>query len=110
MKRKYRRFGKRYLLQNLILVVPLAALFVVAWSRWDKLDEVFWLCITLFTASVLVALFWERRRLRRFSCPECGTVIQEPTIKHRQPEDPVNYYCSKCDIEWETGLFEPDID
>lgn len=110
MKRKYRRFGKRYLLQNLILFVPLAALFVVAWSRWEKLDAVFWFCITLFVAGVSGALFWERRRLKSFSCPECGTVIQEPAIKHRQPEDPVNYYCSKCDIEWETGLFEPDVD
>ncbi len=108
MKRKYRRFGKRYLLQNLILFVPLAALFVVAWSRWDKFDMVFWLCIILFVAGVLAALIWERRRLRNFTCPKCGTIIQEPTIKHRQAEDPINYYCSRCDIEWETGLFEAD--
>jgi predicted RNA-binding Zn-ribbon protein involved in translation (DUF1610 family) len=110
MKRKYRRFGKRYLRQNLILFFPLAALFVVAWSRWDKLDRVFWLCITLFVAGACAALIWERRRVRNFTCPECGTILQKPTIEHRQAGDPINYYCSSCDIEWETGLFETDAD
>jgi predicted RNA-binding Zn-ribbon protein involved in translation (DUF1610 family) len=110
MKRKYRKFGIRYLLQNLILFVPLAALFVVAWSRRNTLDAVFCICVTLFAAGVSAALIWEMRRLRNFTCPKCGTVIEGPTIKHRQAEDPVNYYCPKCDIEWETGLLEPDID
>ncbi|MHC4665016.1 MAG: hypothetical protein ACYS9T_03535 [Planctomycetota bacterium] len=105
--RRYSRFGSKYILQNLILFVPLVILFAIAWLRWPTTDAIFWICLILFCLGVIGGLFWDRYRLRRFRCPKCGRLIPKPTIPVPIEHEPINYYCPDCDIEWETSLFWP---
>ena len=108
--KKYKRFGLRYLLANIVLFIPLVILFVIAWSRWEKMDAVFWISVTLFIIGVIIGLVWDIVRLRNFHCPKCGKLITDPKEKERKEGEPINYYCSECDIEWETGLIKPSMD
>jgi hypothetical protein len=109
-KVKYHRFGKRYIIQNLLLLFPLVILLAILWARWEHQDTIFWVALFLFVAVVIGGFIWDRHRLKEFHCPRCGFHIPEPTIPQRRDGDPINYYCPVCDIEWETGLFEPTSD
>jgi predicted RNA-binding Zn-ribbon protein involved in translation (DUF1610 family) len=104
--RKYHKFGNRYMFQNLILFIPGVYIF---WQLW-KLAEARYPAVifygALFLFLVVGWIIWDKIRFKSFHCPQCGTKIAEPTIKHRKEDDPINYYCPTCDIEWETGLHE----
>jgi hypothetical protein len=110
-RKKYSKFGKRYMIQNVLLFTPLILPFVIVMKRWIKedFDFVFWSCLVLFCMGVIGGLLWERYRLINIRCPECGRIIPEPTLLDRKAGDPINYYCQNCDVEWETTLHEADI-
>lgn len=105
-KLKYKEFGIKFLIQNIILLIPLVLLFWFAWANVEQMNIFFWVSAALFILAVVSWMVWDRQRFKNFHCPECGMHILEPTLKARKENDPVNYYCSKCDIEWETGLIQ----
>ena len=105
-KRKCIGFGVKYLIQNIVLFVPLAVFFFLAWQNFEKLNTVFWVSTVLFIFGVVSGLIWDKHRIKKFYCPQCKMHITEPTIINRKEGDPLNYVCKKCDIEWETGLRE----
>lgn len=44
----------------------------------------------------------QRIRFRRMRCESCGEIL------HRKMEDgaAIRFHCSRCDIEWDTGVFQ----
>jgi len=107
-KLKYRKFSKKYFIQNLLFSFPLVLLFAVIWNRAEKLDIIFWISVILFISGIILGFVLDRMRLKNFHCPKCNKLILKPTIVNAEPNDPINYYCKNCDIEWETGLRVPD--
>jgi len=107
-KLEYKKFGKKYFFQNLLFSLPLALLFVIIWNRAEELDIIFWTSLTLFISGIIWGFVWDKVRRRNFHCPKCNKHILKPTIVNAGPNDPINYYCENCDVEWETGLSVPD--
>ena len=109
-KLPYRKFGDNYIKKELFIIAPIILLFILlAIFNWE--NPIIKYSVVLLI--ILVAMFgttWQKVRLKKFVCPNCKKHIAEPTIKIRSEDDPINYYCSKCDIEWETGLSEPGLD
>jgi predicted RNA-binding Zn-ribbon protein involved in translation (DUF1610 family) len=109
-KLPYRKFGDNYLKKELFIIAPIILLFILlAIFKWE--NPIIRYSVVLLI--ILVAMFgttWQKVRLEKFVCPNCKKHIAEPTIKIRSEDDPINYYCSKCDIEWETGLSESGLD
>jgi len=109
-KLPYRKFGDNYIKKELFVIAPIILLFVMLGVfNWENplIKYSFVLLI------ILIAMFgttWQKARLKKFVCPNCKKYISEPTIKFRSEGNPINYYCSDCDIEWETGLSEPGLD
>jgi len=102
----YREFGDNHTRKEAFIVVPLVLLCVLIgiFAGGDSPTT-----SVLVIGVILVSIagtVWQSRRLRRFRCPRCGRSIPEPTIKYRSENEPINYYCPDCDIEWETGLTE----
>jgi hypothetical protein len=106
-KLKYNKFGSKYILHNIPFVIILAILFFIAWFNWEKNDFIFFASIILFTVGAITRPIWDKKGLKNIHCPKCNNLISEPTITMRKENDPINYFCSQCDIEWETGLVEP---
>jgi len=109
-RRPYPEFGKKYMVGNLFLFIPLAGLFYLMWRRWGNFDPVFFLLLVLFAVGVILGLVWNRRRLKRFRCPRYGLSIPAPVIEERTCGEPIDYHCPACDIAWETGLREGGVE
>lgn len=108
-KRKCPDFGKKYFIQNILLFIPLALLLWLAWSHFEEKNVLFWVSTTFFVSCVIGGLIWDRRRINRFYCPQCNRLVAQPSISSRKEGDPINYTCTICNIEWETGLREGGI-
>jgi len=109
-KLQYRKFGDHYIKKEIFIIVPIVLLFIIV--ALFKLENPI-IRYSIVLLIILIAMFgttWQKVRLKKFVCPNCKKNISEPTIKYRSEGDPINYYCSYCDIEWETGLSEPGID
>jgi predicted RNA-binding Zn-ribbon protein involved in translation (DUF1610 family) len=107
-KVKYCCVDHRMLFENLALPVPLLIIGTFILFRWEKADLLFWIASLVFIVGSLGFLFWKHRRLGLFRCPRCGKVITETRIKNPERAEPMNYYCSQCDTEWEIDcLFFP---
>jgi hypothetical protein len=102
--RAYRRFGVRVLLEGVVGVALLLPVFAFLWARAtrDQFDEWFWIATALFVAGAGGGLLWHARRLRRMICPQCGTLIVRTDAP--LPRHPINFTCTRCDVEWVTGL------
>lgn len=109
-KMKCPDFGRKHLILNIYLFIPLALLLWLAWSNFDEQNTVFWVSTTSFIFGVIGGLTWDRIRLKKFHCPQCNKLIEQPTITARKEGDPINYKCHDCNIEWETGLREGGVD
>ncbi|MBN2420010.1 MAG: hypothetical protein JXL81_11540 [Deltaproteobacteria bacterium] len=109
-KRKYKDFGKKHYIQNIYLFIPIAFLFWLAWTNFQKQNALFWISITLIVLGIIGGLIWDKKRINRFRCPQCNRIITNPTITERKEGDPINYACPVCNIEWETGLTEGKLD
>ena len=109
-KLPYRKFGDSYNKKEIFIVVPIVFLFIIiALFKWENPI----IRYSLVLLIILIAMFgttWQKVRLKKFVCPNCKKYISEPINKNRSEGDPINYYCSDCDIEWETGLSEPGLD
>lgn len=99
-------FGKRYLLGNLVYFLPGAVAFFFAIKNFSEFNLVFGISTTVFVVCVVVGIGIEIYRLKTYRCPECGSRIRKQLIKN---DDRICYYCSRCDIEWDTTLRVPDI-
>ena len=100
------QFKKRYFLRNVGLFIPLAICFLLLWCARGQFNLYFWSVAGLFITGITLWALWDRLLLRSYHCPSCGQKIPSPTIQHRKADDPIRYYCQKCDIEWDTGLKE----
>jgi predicted RNA-binding Zn-ribbon protein involved in translation (DUF1610 family) len=109
-KRKYSDFGKKNFIQNVCLFIPLALLFWLVWTNFEKQNAVFWISTTTLILGIIGGLIWDRNRIKNFRCPRCNKLISNPTITERKEGDPINYACTACNIEWETGLKEGSVD
>ena len=109
-KLPYKKFGDNYIKKELFVIAPIILLFIIIGIfNWENPI----LKYSLILLIILVAMFGttsQKLRSKKFVCPNCKKYISEPTIKFRTEGDPINYYCSACDIEWETGLSEPGLD
>lgn len=103
-RKQYLKFSRDFTRKNLALLPILLILFLILFLNWGKLLGN--IAIICFVATILANSIWDYFYLRKFRCPDCGQSISQPTIKHRQPRQPINFYCSRCDVEWETGLKE----
>lgn len=104
-QREYRRFGTHYILLNVLSMIPFIPVFVLTFMRAGKgiWDHWTWTGIAVFILGAIVGLVWQHRRGTRMRCPECGKLL---IIRERdlEEDDPVNFVCDRCDIEWVTGL------
>lgn len=106
--RKYRRFGARYMLLNVVSVLPFVPVFIFMWHRASsgRFDTWFWLATGLFGVGGVFGLWWQARRSRRMNCPQCGALIVR--TDHPAPNQPINFVCTRCDVKWVTGLSVAD--
>lgn len=109
-KMKCPEFGRKHLIQNTYLFIPLALLLWLAWANFEEQNTVFWVSTASFIFGAIGGLIWNRARLKNFHCPQCNRRIDQPTITARTEGDPINYKCKVCNIEWETGLREGGVD
>jgi hypothetical protein len=106
--RTYRRFGFVFLLEGVAGVALLLPVFVFLWARAsdDRFDAWFWIATAVFVLGAGGGLLRQAARLRRMLCPQCGNLIVRtdyPPVRH-----PINFVCTRCDVEWVTGLHVTD--
>lgn len=103
------RYARRYFAGNLLYVLPGIAAFYIMWREFPRpehgceceLTLKFWIGLSVFVAMTLIGGIVEVLRYKRFRCPQCrGIIPQQPA----QEDQNVRYYCSVCDIVWDTGL------
>jgi hypothetical protein len=106
--REYRRFGSRYMLLNALSMLPFIPVFIFIWIRAQAMNLDFWLWIAsgIFLAGAVFGLWWQWYRSRRMVCPKCGSFILRKG--HVEAGEPLNFVCTRCDIEWVTGLSQSD--
>ena len=92
------------MLANAASVLPFVPVFFFMWNRASSgnLDIWFWFSAGIFAAGAVFGLWWQARRSRRMNCPQCGTLIFRTS--HPGPNQPINFVCRRCDVEWVTGL------
>ena len=98
--------GKRHLKNFILLGIPFALAWVAAFYalRHQRID---WF-ITFFVAGLgiaIVGLLRQERLFRNYRCPQCGTRLPESPRKDRKP---IEFFCSRCDIIWDSGFIESD--
>ena len=108
-QREYRRFGTRYILLNILSMLPFIPVFVSTFMRaWKGIwDQWTFAGMTVFALGAIIGLIWQHRRGTRMRCPECGKLLR---IRYfdLEVDEPVNFLCDRCDIEWVTGLRKSD--
>jgi predicted RNA-binding Zn-ribbon protein involved in translation (DUF1610 family) len=109
-KLPYREFGNQYIKKEIFIIIPILLLFVLLAFSSTNNPLIKWTLVALLLLVSTIGTIWQTKRLKTFVCPNCKNKISEPTIKYRKENDPINYYCSNCDIEWETGLTEGGFD
>jgi hypothetical protein len=105
--RKVKGFGWRYLLGNLAYVIPMGFCLWVLWRSFStaSFGIGFWLGMAGFVICLILGIYLDVLRLRRFRCPECHARLPWQPPK---PGERWLYFCAKCDIIWDTGLIKPD--
>lgn len=93
----------RYWKNHLIFFLITAAPFVIAFIYVFVTKRISLPLIAGMAVYALCCLVWQQWRGNRFKCPDCGNIIKQPTIIKPKAGDPINFYCERCDIEWETG-------
>src|SRR5688572_29716572 len=95
-----KRFGTRFLIRNILMMLPLGVGFVFLWRDWGRLDAQFWLGLAFFVGGIAWWAWLDRQLLRSYHCPNCGAHLPKPSIEQRAESDPICFYCAVCDIEW----------
>ena len=96
--------GKRHLRNFLFLGAPFAAAFLTAlYAHQHGRMGWFIRAFVVGCGIALVGLIRQEKLFRRYACPDCGNRLERPSLK---PGEPLEYFCSRCDVIWETGFFE----
>ena len=100
------RIGRRYRWNSLLFGAPfLAALSIAFYAHHHGRTDWFIAAWVVGLGIAVTGFVRQQRLFRRYSCPDCGGRLENPS---RRPHEPVEYFCPRCDVIWETGLFEPD--
>jgi hypothetical protein len=97
-----RRFGRRYLLGNLLLLVPTSVAFLVLWQHASALGTVFWVALAIFALGIAALIVSQWVQFRSYRCPACGAKLTRKVGD--EPTAPVLYPCPTCDVEWDVGI------
>lgn len=100
------RFKSRFILRSAALVVPPLVVFAFLWRESVRVESTSWWAVAFFVGWVGVWALLDAALLRNYRCPSCGHRIGNSTRLNRSGRDPIRHYCSRCDIEWDTGLSE----
>src|SRR5262245_39598561 len=66
-----------------------------------------WASVAAFVAAGVVAGLVARHELSLFRCPRCGASIRDHVPTNDEPETPIRYLCTACDVMWDSGLRTP---
>ena len=93
------------MLVNLAYVIPGGLCFWFMWRSFSSstFGAAFILALVGFFACLILGIYLDVLRLRRFRCPECQTQLP---WQPRKPGERVQYFCAKCETIWDTGLIE----
>lgn len=106
ISRRVPGFSRRYMLTNLLYVLPGAGFFYLMVRNCERFRCAwFWVGLVGFAICLATGIVLDFVRLRRFRCPQCGDILPNPS---RKPGDPIQYICAHCNITWDTGLCESD--
>lgn len=108
VRREHKQFGRRQTLANIpILLIGFGA-FAFVLLDVEVRGLRFWISASVFVLAICWVAVFEYLRMRRFSCPACGDRLAKPDFSDFNVGDPICFTCKKCDIEWDTGLSNPD--
>lgn len=102
--RRAARFERRFKIT--IFAIPLVAL--VAFLATVRLTHSFLAVSGVFLVAGVWLLFAVARALLRFPCPQCGRLLPRPVDTGDQRRAPLVYPCTRCDVQWDTGLRTTD--
>jgi predicted RNA-binding Zn-ribbon protein involved in translation (DUF1610 family) len=101
-----RKYGRA---TNLLMVtlgvgwVALGSLVMIVFAP-ESLER--WILIgAIFMLIALVMGMIVYKKMRNFVCPDCHTPIMRPLSTKGRPEAEIQFYCEKCDVTWNTGLY-----
>jgi predicted RNA-binding Zn-ribbon protein involved in translation (DUF1610 family) len=63
-----------------------------------------WLWTGVFALSVGGSIILGERRIKAFVCPDCGTSISSYMDTEEKLDAPIQYFCHKCNVVWDTNL------
>jgi len=102
------RHAKRYGAVTKALLVSICILCVVFADYPESLapDESWRFPIRLATFALfaLAASVVAWNAATRFKCPECNQAIRKARDTGREDDRSLQFYCSSCDVIWDTGL------
>jgi hypothetical protein len=95
----YHRFAWQFYTSLMPLLAGMAVMIWWAETGWDG-----WTIAAAVATAVygLVLVAWWAIQMMNFRCPDCGRVIGDGEV--HEPGTPVNFICTHCDVEWETGI------
>lgn len=101
VKKDYRKYGYRYMVLNLLSMLPFIPVFVIFVYR-GKFDNIGISLTVVFVVGAVFGLAWQHRRHSRIRCPQCKDILfAEKNLARGAPN---NFRCTRCDVEWVTGL------
>ncbi len=103
--RKDSKFGRRYMLGNLFYFIPGVIAFYFIWKNVREFNLTCIASIGVFLSCIIVGIWMDIFRFRTYRCPECNHRIPKRQIDDNRK---IYYYCSNCDIQWDTTLSIPD--
>ena len=106
VRKKDPSLEKRHLKNFLVFGVPFAAAFLVAiHAHRHQRTDWFIAAVVVGFVIALVGLVRQERLFRRYHCPQCRARLLEAPRKEGQP---IEFFCSHCDIIWDSGFVESD--
>ena len=89
--------------QAFVVVAGLGALAAVLMDVIDVSTG-----LTVFGAALAASVVGSAWFMSTYSCPACGQKLLPPGgWWHRLPGAPILMRCTRCDVDWEFGLREP---
>ena len=99
-RRRLQNYGRRSRRAVWLLLIPAIASFVAMLLLASKGGVPFYISITVFVGSLVVAKGIEMYMFRTFHCPECDERLPRPSVIDGQT---IKFTCQHCAIEWDTG-------
>ena len=99
IKKDASSFGKNYMINNLISMIPGIIIFITLWIRLSPhgMDKINIVLTSLFLLNAIWGLWWQKKRESQFKCPECKKLLKSDQLKLNMG-DPINFKCFDCNI------------